>query len=564
MRETLRGGHIEVRPEIELSWKRSALCGVDPGGAFDAEPATDLDPSSRLLRAARPVLDEIGVQIEGTDLCVLLADPDCRIVARVFDTPAVERRMERLGAIIGSRFGEDRAGTNALGTPLELRRGIVVNGDEHYLEQFRELSCYGHPIIHPVTRRVEGILDLTCIAPQVNSLFAPFLQRAASDIQKRLLDGARASEQRLVDAFHRVSPQGRLAVAAIGEDVLLANRAAQEMLDVADHAVLRGLAGDLRPDQSRVVDLVLASGEAVTVHVDRVAGADGGALFRVSPSERRSVPIPRGSTRVEPGARVRTELRRLRGTGEPVAILGEPGTGRTSAARDVAGDTGTRWLDATHVVVQGADGWVADLGAHLRGGDVVVVEQVHLLPESVLSLLASALSGDGPRVVLTAAPGPDLPGPVASLVARCPGQVTLPPLRQRLTELPELAQGVLDEIAPGTRLTAPALAALSAAQWPGNLAELRVVLGDTARRVATADGGRSAVRIAVDDLPAHYRTSERLARLGGRERAERQAIVEALGACGGNKVHAAAQLGISRSTLYARMRALDITVGSSN
>lgn len=51
-----------------------------------------------------------------------------------------------------------------------------------------------------------------------------------------------------------------------------------------------------------------------------------------------------------------------------------------------------------------------------------------------------------------------------------------------------------------------------------------------------------------------------MARLGGRERAERDAIVEALNESGGNKVHAAARLGISRTTLYSRIRALDITV----
>lgn len=553
-------GSLAIRPEIALSWKRSALSGVDPGRAFDATPAADLDLTGRLLRAARPVLDEVGVQIAGTELCVLLADPDCRIVARVFDNPAVERRMERLGAIVGSRFGEDRAGTNALGTPLEVRRGVIVNGAEHYLEQFKDLSCYGHPIIHPVTRRVEGILDLTCIAPQVNSLFAPFLQRAAADIERRLLEGSRASEQRLVDAFHRVSPQRQVAVTAIGEDLLLSNRTAQEMLDGADHALLRGLAADLKPDQSRTVQIELASGVSVTVRADRIAGADGGALFLVQPTARRSVPIPRGSTRPESaGARIGRTLHRLRDTDDAVVVLGEPGTGRTSAARDIAGNHGVRILDAAHIAVRGADAWTAELCAHLQRGDVLVVEQVQLLPESVHPLLAEALTGAGPRIVLTGCPEPDLPRPVAALVARCPERVELPPLRQRRAELSDIAQAMVDDIAPGARLTASTLEALGAAQWPGNLAELTVVLGKAAATAAAKAAGSERIRIAVADLPARCRTTDRVTRLGGRERAERQAIVDALAECGGNKVHAAAQLGISRSTLYTRMRALDVT-----
>lgn len=556
-------GGFAVRPEIALSWKRSELSGVAPGLAFTASPDDDLDLTGRLLRAARPVLDEVGLQISGTELCVLLADPDCRIVARVFDNPVVERHMEALGVVVGSRFGEDTAGTNALGTPLEVRRGVVVNGAEHYLEQFKGLSCYGHPIIHPMTRRVEGILDMTCLGPQVNSLFAPFLQRAAADIERRLLEGARASEQRLVDAFHRVSPQRQVAVAAIGEDLLLSNRTAQEMLDGADHAVLRGLAADLQPDQSRTVHLELASGEAVTVRADRIAGADGGALFLVQP-EVRPTPIPRGSTRPEPaGARIRRTLLRLRSGVDAVAVLGEPGTGRTCAARDLAGPRPAHRIDAAWAAVRGVDTWVAELGAHLRGDGVLVVEQVQLLPEVALPLLAPALAGGGPRIVLTGPPEAELPRQVAALVARCPERVVLPALRQRRGEFPDLAQGMLDELAHGARLTAPALEALAAAQWPGNLAELRVVLAKAVERStgteAAAAGSRVGVRITVADLPSRCRTSDRVARLGGRERAERQAIVEALAACGGNKVHAAAQLGISRSTLYTRLRALDIS-----
>lgn len=68
----------------------------------------------------------------------------------------------------------------------------------------------------------------------------------------------------------------------------------------------------------------------------------------------------------------------------------------------------------------------------------------------------------------------------------------------------------------------------------------------------------SARVVDVADLPAPYRTSSRAAHLSGREQAERGAIIDALDAAGGNKVHAARELGISRTTLYARMRALGI------
>ena len=70
-----------------------------------------------------------------------------------------------------------------------------------------------------------------------------------------------------------------------------------------------------------------------------------------------------------------------------------------------------------------------------------------------------------------------------------------------------------------------------------------------------ARGGRT---VTAADLPAEYRGSTRAARLRGMEQAERQAILAALAAADGNKSRAATALGISRTTLYARIRALGI------
>ncbi|MFZ2176877.1 MAG: helix-turn-helix domain-containing protein [Rhodococcus sp. (in: high G+C Gram-positive bacteria)] len=544
-----------MRPEIALSWKRSALSGLHPGSRPDSDPCPDLDTSSRLLTAARPILDEMEQQIRGTGFCILLADRDCRIAARLFDGPELVRSMDALGVVLGSRFGEDHVGTTALGTPLEVRRGVVIHGEEHYLEQFKDLSCYGHPIVHPVTRRVEGILDMTGIAARANPLFAPFLARAAADIERRLLEGSRVSQQRLVDAFQRMSPQHQVAVTAIGEDIHLSNRAALDLLQAADHATLKGLAVDLRPDRSVTARIRLVSGEPALVQAEHVAGTDGGAVFSVRPDSRTAPIRRRAAAARSVSERAGSELARLRDTRAPVAISGEPGTGRTTAVRDLAGDQSVVWLDAAAIALVGTQEWMDELLARASGtAAVLAIEDVQLVPESMLPVLIKLLATtSGPRIVMTSNSLEDLPSGVAGVLGRCPGRVVLPPLRQRRREFADLAQAILDSIEPGLRITASAFEALIARDWPGNLAELAVVLKSSASRCTSA-------QIAVDDLPDAYRTSPRVSRLAGRERAERQAIVEALRECGGNKVHAATALGISRSTLYVRMRALDITV----
>lgn len=543
-----------LRPEIELSWKRSQLSGIDPARVPEPTLFDPSDSSERLLRAARPVLDELGVQLAGTGCGVLLVDRDCRVVARVFDSDALRDAMEGVGLLTGVVLSEENYGTNALGTPLEVRQGVVVHGHEHFLESFRQFSCYGQPIVHPVTRRIEGILDITATEKTANPLFAPFVARAVGDIEARLLEGARESDRRVVDAFQRAARQRGLAVAAMGQDIMLTNKAAVEMLAPSDHAALRALAADVPAGESRRLHFALSAGGSTALQIDRVAGADSGALFLLDAGRTRA-PVRRTAVPQDATSRLRRRLHELRsGTGS-LALVGEPGSGRTWAARQFA-DGAVDVLDAAQIVGQGEREWSAGLLEVVgQAPSHVLIEHVHLAPDSVLALIASLVANPaGPRIVMTSDPVDTVPPAARDLLARCGNQVSVPALRHRIRELDGLVAALADQLGRADlRLGPSALAALSEHAWPGNLVELRAVLAGLPDR---PDGGV----VRVEDLPEDYRAPGRIARLGGRERAERDAIVEALSESGGNKVHAAARLGISRTTLYSRIRALDITV----
>lgn len=211
---------------------------------------------------------------------------------------------------------------------------------------------------------------------------------------------------------------------------------------------------------------------------------------------------------------------------------------------------------AAQIVGQGEREWSAGLLEVVgQAPSHVLIEHVHLAPDSVLALIASLVANPaGPRIVMTSDPVDTVPPAARDLLARCGNQVSVPALRHRIRELDGLVAALADQLGRADlRLGPSALAALSEHAWPGNLVELRAVLAGLPDR---PDGGV----VRVEDLPEDYRAPGRIARLGGRERAERDAIVEALSESGGNKVHAAARLGISRTTLYSRIRALDITV----
>jgi transcriptional regulator of acetoin/glycerol metabolism len=81
--------------------------------------------------------------------------------------------------------------------------------------------------------------------------------------------------------------------------------------------------------------------------------------------------------------------------------------------------------------------------------------------------------------------------------------------------------------------------------WPGNVAQLQGVLRDALAR-------RPAGDLRSEDLPSVCFTScQRV--LMPMEALERDAIIAALHRAGGNRLQAAADLGIARSSLYRKI-----------
>ena len=80
-----------VRPEIAKSWKRCELIGVSPAVSLDPS-YDDFDGQSRLVRAARDVLDRLAAELDDTKTCVILADAEARIVERRLGMSSLAQR----------------------------------------------------------------------------------------------------------------------------------------------------------------------------------------------------------------------------------------------------------------------------------------------------------------------------------------------------------------------------------------------------------------------------------------------------------------------------------------
>lgn len=152
--------------------------------------------------------------------------------------------------------------------------------------------------------------------------------------------------------------------------------------------------------------------------------------------------------------------------------------------------------------------------------------------------------------------------------------IHLPPLRDRLTDIEVLGEQFVDEVSarlqiPAKDLTPDALQLLSSQSWPGNIRELHnvieraCVLSDSLE--ITADCLLPLLSIPTPQSP-NVEIPKEQAPLSDKRpyllsesmlQAERTCILEALAYTRGRKTEAARLLGISRASLYEKLKKID-------
>jgi DNA-binding NtrC family response regulator len=157
----------------------------------------------------------------------------------------------------------------------------------------------------------------------------------------------------------------------------------------------------------------------------------------------------------------------------------------------------------------------------------------------------------------------------------------LPPLRERRSDIPILAAFFLERLAPGRSVTVSgnAMKCLLAYDWPGNVRELEncleraVALGDQSvieahdlpPSISNADPSTTFI---PSDLSASPAADSRQIRAGDRpadlsatdlEDIERATIERVFSQVNGDKAVAGKMLGISRATLYRKLKRYNIS-----
>jgi transcriptional regulator of acetoin/glycerol metabolism len=550
-----------VPDHVAASWRRSVSSGVHPSVVV-TEYHADLDFGSRLVRCARPVIEQLTEQLADIPMCVALTDDRARLLVRRDSSRWSGRVADRLYFAQGFGYAEGSVGTNGVGTVLEFGDSVHIVGAEHFVESLQPYACAGAPVRDPFTGRIEGVLDISCLSEDSSPILHSLVRSAAARIQRNLLADRNQQQQALFDTYTRVDARSRQAVLAVGSRTVMANSPMQTLLDPGDMLALQDHLRFLMIHHATVDERVdLPSGARVRLRGSTVTvgAADAGmvavvsVLNEVDGGAGASARAVRAAESGSPAWRVASAAvgRALR-AGSAVLVIGEPGSGRftllSERYRRIHETGRVVGIEAEQVEAAPMDVAAAILRPEPSPA-LPVLRDVDRLSGAAMDALLAALGDDVPSIAATAAePAHD------ALLTLFGTSTTVPPLRNRSGDLPALVDALLAELAAhrDVRLSREALRLLSRYDWPGNVRQLRDALASALRR-------RPVGRIEAADLPEFCQSAPRSS-LRPVDQAERDAIVNALRVAGGNRVAAAAALGLARSTLYRKIRQYRITV----
>lgn len=571
--------------------------------------------SHELLAHSRPVMEYLFEQVRHSQSMVVLADPRGMLINTLGDAGFLDKAA-RAALTSGASWHEQHRGTNAIGTALAEASGVEVHGSEHFLERNGFLTCAAAPILS-AGGELMGILDLSGDQRSRHPYTLGLVSTAACMIENRLVIAASRRQIRL-HLHAQLEGIGTVAegIIALSEDgwIVGANCKGLDLLhlgwrDLAATPLARVI--DVRLDEllsrhkrrhGQPTQVRLHDGRMLFVQVY----AEQAALVAgpVSGTGKASVVQPDALARLDTGdlrwRAAAQKARRVAGKPIPLLIQGESGVGKEFFARAVH-DSGPR-SDGPFVAINCAAvpenlieaelfGYApgAFTGARREGskgrlreahGGTLFLDEVGDMPQGMQSRLlrvlqerqVTPLGGGRPAEVdfaLICATHRNLLEEAgqgrfrSDLYYRINGlAVQLPPLRER-SDFGVLTESLLAGFNPegDIRLAPDLMAQLSRHAWPGNLRQYASVL-----RTASAMLDPHEETIDWQHLPDDMREELRVLaqpvlRKGAAgasqnlEELSRVAIRQAMESSCGNISQAARRLGISRQTLYRKLKA---------
>ncbi|MFG1347880.1 sigma-54-dependent Fis family transcriptional regulator [Xanthobacter autotrophicus DSM 431] len=606
---------LKVRRVVSRSWRRSLAAGVDPSmtrapRVMENDELERLRQNARLLLdSSRSILDRLDPHLRSTQSIVLLTDARGLVLDAIGD-PRIRELGREAHIDAGATWNEARSGTNAIGTALVDNVPVQIHASEHFCAAVKRWTCAAAPIHDPVDGEMIGVFDISGPEDTVHPLCLALAMSAAAETKADLSQKYIREELRLRAWFEDIIRP------STADAVILLDRKGRPVRASGPPALVRELMrriGQSNPPNrgTRLLRLDTGSFEMTVFDAGMrmetlTDGADSLGVMLILPAAGISG-MPRRPLGAAPDSSdpfwqvggqsevmrpIVARARQIARTAAPVLILGETGTGkevmaraihaasprasgpfvavncatlnRELAASELFGYTAGAFTGARR---EGRTGYfeLADGGTLFLDelGDMPLDVQGHFLRVLESGTFQRVGSGDersiSVRVIgATNVPLKDAVGAGrfrADLFFRLNvGQISLPPLRQRHADISDLTETLLERIRqryemPGLVLDPAVLAVFRAYDWPGNIRELANALEGMA--AVSQDG-----MLAPDLLPATLAEATGIGaeELGTLRLSEREVIVRCLRENGGNRAQAARQLGVAKSTLYAKLK----------
>ncbi|WEZ88133.1 sigma-54-dependent Fis family transcriptional regulator [Pseudomonas sp. NyZ480] len=570
----------------------------------------------QVLKIADSEMNSLHQQLSGAGHAVLLTDAR-GVILNCVTAPTERRSFERAGLWLGADWSEAREGTNGIGTCLVERQALTIHQNEHFRGRHTGLTCSASPVFDPHGELL-AVLDVSSARPDVSrqSQFhtMALVNLSAKMIESCYF--LRHFEQQWLLRFHLQAEsvglfsEGLLAFDGEGR-ICAANQSALNLLGTVRGGLLGkpmeqffacshdDLFSRAQPQGSTAWPLHTRDGRLVFASLRGRARA---------PAWSVPVSLPQAPTVAEPGIclldpALQHEFRRSVRVFErdvPLLLRGETGCGKEAFAQAVHQASQRRGKPFVAVNCASIPESLIEselfgyrggsfTGARKEGmrgkllqadGGTLLLDEIGDMPFALQTRLLRVLEerqvvpiGGEPQAVdvrIISATHRDLLERVEQgcfredLYYRLNGlEVALPAVRARSDKeqlleflLRQESQGQVVQLAPEARR------ALLGFAWPGNVRQLRNVLRTL---VALCDDGR----IEYLDLPAIVREGATLDRdvddtaaEGGGvlamgaplQSAERDTLLATLEAKHWHMTHVAEHLGISRNTLYRKLR----------
>ncbi|KXS47540.1 Transcriptional regulator of acetoin/glycerol metabolism [Halanaerobium congolense] len=227
-----------VRDMIIKSWQRCKEYNVDPYmGKGDLVPDNKLHrikkQNKQLIETAEPFMKELAELVKDSHIVVVLTNAKGLILETLGDEK-IMNNANQLKFIPGSYWSEEKVGTNAIGSAIEIDKPLQVNGCEHYCKQHHTWTCSAAPIHNPEGELI-GILDMSGPFKRAHPHTLGMVVAAAKSVENQISLIEKNKELRIANKFSSAvfnsMSEGIISIDKFGK-VIWINKAASKMFEI--------------------------------------------------------------------------------------------------------------------------------------------------------------------------------------------------------------------------------------------------------------------------------------------------------------------------------------------